>query len=160
MVITNILELYPQYSMIIAVQPIHPHERRYSWKLLDGQLVTSLPNPLKNKAVPMIAFIRRLLAICVLSTLYIVSDAQPVESSTSKEPKPYRVSTSGKQITVKSTKNIHTVMLWTSDGNRVLEQREINNNSCTFTLPVNNRLYFLMVTLAGGKVYTEKIGVR
>jgi hypothetical protein len=51
-------------------------------------------------------------------------------------------------------------MLWTTGGNRVIEQKEINSISYTFTIPVNQKSFFLMVGLADGKVYTEKIGIR
>ena len=105
--------------------------------------------------------IRRLSAIAFLSILFIVSQAQPVnDSSFKKEVKVYKILTSGKQITIKSTKNIKHIMLWTTDGHRVVEQKEINNSSYTFTIPVNQKTFFLMVGLTNGKIYTEKIGLR
>ncbi|MBL7748465.1 MAG: hypothetical protein JNM19_13595, partial [Chitinophagaceae bacterium] len=89
------------------------------------------------------------------------AQAQPVTNTPAiKESKPYKVLTSGKQITIRSTKEIKHVMLWTSGGNRLVEQREINNTSYTFTIPVSGSYFFLMVGLAGGKIYTEKIGLQ
>lgn len=112
----------------------------------------------------MVLTIRRLLAVAFLSLFVMVSSAQPVNNpvdpATVKETKPYRVLTSGKQITIKSIKEISHVMVWTSGGNRVVEQKEINNTSYTFTIPVTQKTFFLMIGLAGGKIYTEKIGVR
>ena len=51
-------------------------------------------------------------------------------------------------------------MLWTTGGNRLVEQREINNSAFTFTIPVSGKYFFLMLTLTNGKVYTEKIGLQ
>ena len=105
----------------------------------------------------MLSAFRRLSGIILLSVLMIVSQAQPPAK---KETKPYKVITTGKQITIKSSKDIQHVMLWTTSGHRVLEQREINSNSYTFTIPVNEKVYFLMVGLNDRKIYTEKISVQ
>jgi hypothetical protein len=51
-------------------------------------------------------------------------------------------------------------MLWTISGHRVVEQKEINAPSCSFVIPINDKFYFLMVGLEGGKIYTEKIGIQ
>ncbi|HMU45444.1 MAG TPA: hypothetical protein PKC72_03700 [Chitinophagaceae bacterium] len=99
----------------------------------------------------------RLLAIVSFSLFSLVSQAQG-DSKEKKEPKPYKVLTSGKQITIKSNKDISHVMLWTSRGNRVIEQREINSGSFSFTIPINDKFFFLMVGMNDGKVYTQKIG--
>ena len=109
----------------------------------------------------MASSLRRLLAVASLSVLFFVSRAQPsINQSVKKENRPYKVLTSGKQVTIKSSRNIQHVMLWTSNGHRVVEQREINAESCTFTIPVNEKIFFLMVGLEGGKIYTEKIRVQ
>jgi len=108
----------------------------------------------------MLSRIRPLFAASLLSLLFIVAQSQPVaETPENKEAKPYKVYTEGKQITIKSLKNINQVMLWTSSGNRVVEQKNINNSYYTFTIPVTHNAFYLMISLAGGKVYTEKIGV-
>ena len=104
---------------------------------------------------------KRLMAILSLSVCMLSLQAQPVASNTiSKESKPYKVLTSGKQITIKSSKDIKSVMLWTDGGHRLVEQREINASSYSFTIPVNGRFFFLMVGLENGKIYTEKIGIQ
>lgn len=100
--------------------------------------------------------IRRLIAVATLSLLFFVAHAQPDK----QEIKPYKVLTSGKQITIKSTKDIHHLMLWTTGGNRVVEAKEINKSSYSFTIPVNQKAFYLMIGLEGGRVYTEKIGLR
>lgn len=105
--------------------------------------------------------IRRLLAVVILSLSLFVSQAQPDSKlPEKKETKPYKILTSGKQITIKSTKDINHVMLWTTGGNRVVEQKEINKGSYTINIPVNQKTFFLMIGLVGGKIYTEKIGIQ
>jgi hypothetical protein len=103
----------------------------------------------------------RLLVVAILSLSIFELQAQPDGPfPEKKETKPYKVLTSGKQITIKSVKDINHVMLWTTGGNRVVEQKEINKSSFTFTIPVNQNAFYLMIGLVGGKIYTEKIGVR
>lgn len=104
----------------------------------------------------MASSVRRLSALVILSAFFYASHAQPVK----KEIRPYKIFTSGKQISIKSNKNIQHVMLWTSSGHRVVEQREINAGSFTFIIPINEKIFFLMVGLQGGKIYTEKIGIQ
>ncbi|MBP8114084.1 MAG: hypothetical protein KAY50_01945 [Chitinophagaceae bacterium] len=100
--------------------------------------------------------IRRLVAVATLSLLFFVSQAQPEKQIV----KPYKILTSGKQITIKSTKDINHIMLWTTGGYRVVEQKDINKASYTFNIPVNQKTFFLMIGLVGGKIYTERIGLR
>ncbi len=108
----------------------------------------------------MASSLRRLLAVAVLSVLFFVSQAQPAgNQSIKKETRPYKILSSGKQITIKSSRNILHIMLWTTTGHRIIEQREINTGSYTFTIPVNEKIFFLMIGLEGGKIYTEKIGI-
>ncbi len=105
--------------------------------------------------------VRRLLAVASLSVVVIASQAQPASNETAvKEIKPYKLLTSGRQITIKSTRNIKNVMLWTTSGYRVVEQREINNSSFMLNMPVNQKTFFLMIGLENGKIYTEKIGIQ
>ena len=112
----------------------------------------------------MFTSVRRLLAAALLSCLFVLGKAQPPvdpgDPAVKKENRPYKVLTSGKQVTIKSSKNINHIMLWTSGGNRVVEQKEINASSFTFTIPVSEKVYFLMVGLTDGKIYTEKIGLQ
>jgi hypothetical protein len=75
-------------------------------------------------------------------------------------PKPFKILTSGKQITLKSNATIKSVMVWTASGHRVIEQKEVNSTSYTFNLTIEERVFFVMVQLQDGKLYTEKIGVK
>src|SRR5690349_19883623 len=105
------------------------------------------------------SMLRRLLAIAFLSLSTITFSQAQISENSNKEPRPYKVSNNGRQVTLKSSKNIQHVMLWTTDGHRVVEQKDVNSNSCSFTVPVSNKLFFLMVGFDNGKVYTEKIGL-
>ncbi|MGQ0737514.1 MAG: hypothetical protein ACT4OJ_00485 [Bacteroidota bacterium] len=98
----------------------------------------------------------RLLAVAALSVLIMTGQAQ----TAAKETRPYKVLTSGRQLTIKSIKTIQHIMLWTTGGDRVVEQKDINNNSFTTDIPISRKAFFLMVGLANGKVYTEKIGIQ
>ncbi len=111
----------------------------------------------------MMNVIRRLLAVVSLSVVIFAAQAQQVkiEAQTNKQSgKPYKLLTSGRQITIKCSKNIMHVMLWTASGYRVVEQKEINNNFFVLDIPVSQRVFFLMIGLSDGKIYTEKIGIQ
>ncbi|PZR29712.1 MAG: hypothetical protein DI535_00980 [Citrobacter freundii] len=97
----------------------------------------------------------------MLSTLMM--EAQPnftAAAETNKPAKPYRIQTSGKQITIKSTKDIRNVMVWSAGGNRIVEQKDINADSYTFRLTVNEKILFIRIQLTDGKVYSERLGIR
>jgi len=105
--------------------------------------------------------IRSLSAILFLFVLAITSHAQPAVGEAAKKLiKPYKLLASGRQITIKSNKHIEHVMLWTTNGNRIVEQREINNNFFVINIPMNQKIFFLMIGMTGGKIYTEKIGIQ
>jgi len=99
--------------------------------------------------------VARLVAVILFTVSFLSIKAQ----SSKKDTKPYRVITSGRQLTIKSNKTINNIMVWTTDGNRVVEQKNINNNSFTIDIPVYRKAFYLMIGLTNGKIYTEKIGV-
>jgi hypothetical protein len=99
--------------------------------------------------------------IIIVSCLSVFSYAQPVAvSETTKTNKPYKILTSGKQITVKSTKDIKSIMAWTASGHRIVEQKEVNATSFSFTVNVSEKVFFVMIQFEGSKPFTEKIGVQ
>ena len=112
------------------------------------------------------SIVRKALLLSAIACLSYFSEAQssgiPISASnhTEKTFKPYRILTSGKQVTVKSTKNIKTLMVWTSGGHRIVEEKNLNVNSYSFRIQVNEKVFFVMVQLADGKTYSEKIGVQ
>ncbi len=105
-------------------------------------------------------------ALCRLFAVFLIllalsgnSSAQP--ESSSKAIKPYKILTSGKQVTVKSTRAIQHIMVWTASGHRIVEQRGINATTYSFNVgSAKEKAFFLMIQYETGKPYTEKIGVR
>lgn len=106
-----------------------------------------------------IYLIRRLGFILLFSGIICTAFSQSDDDFTKKFAKPYRILTSGKQITVKSTEDIKSILAWTSSGHRIIEQKEVNASSYSFRVNVNERVFFVMLELKGNKRYTEKIGV-
>jgi len=107
--------------------------------------------------------IRRLFPLIALLFSTLMMEAQPAFTAAAEinnPAKPYRIQTSGKQITIKSTKDIKTVMVWSAGGNRILEQKDINTDSYNFRLTVNEKVLFIRIQLIDGKVYSERIGIR
>jgi hypothetical protein len=103
---------------------------------------------------------RRLLSVLVFVSISFLTLAQPAEDPSKKIKKPYRVHTSGKQVTVKSTKNIKNIMVWTASGHRIVEQKDVNAATYTFNVTsVREKIFFVMVQYEGSKPFTEKIGV-
>jgi hypothetical protein len=99
----------------------------------------------------------RFASLLIITCLSVITYGQP----STEAKKPYKIHTNGKQVTVKSTKNIKSVMVWTASGHRIVEQKEINNTSFTFdTTAAAEKVFFLMIQYEGSKPFTEKIGVR
>ena len=108
-------------------------------------------------------FVRRLMTLVVITLLSVFTYAQPVpgnQPENSKTIKPYKILTSGKQITVKSTKEIKNIMVWTASGHRIVEEKEINNTSFSFSINISEKVFFVMIQFEGSKPFTEKIGVQ
>jgi len=115
------------------------------------------------------SIVRKAILLSLLASAPFIISAQPDKpakgippSSTETESnaKPYRILTSGKTVTIRSAKNIKSVMVWTSAGHRIIEEKNLNTGNYTFRVTVNEKLFFLMVQLIDGKTYSEKIGVQ
>jgi hypothetical protein len=110
--------------------------------------------------------IRKLAVIAFFTCIVSASMAQDpgpknkLPSAERTESKPFRILTNGKQITVQSSKNIIKIIVWTSSGNRFVEQSNIEASSYNFTIPAKEKFVFMMLELQGGKRFTEKIGVQ
>lgn len=109
------------------------------------------------------SMIRVWIAAMALTLLPLLLPAQGRDaiatSETTANAKPYRILTSGKQITIKSTRDIKSVMVWTPGGHRIIEQKDINASNYSFRVTVDQKYIFVMVQLVDGKVYSEKIGL-
>jgi hypothetical protein len=134
--------------MIIVVLATRPHSN-YLFEAIK-------PIHLKPGSMRVV---RRLITVIIVACLSALSYSQALPAP-SKEPKPYKILTSGKQITIKSAKNIKSIMVWTASGHRIVEQQEINASSYTFNVNVNEKYFFVMIHLDGMKPFTEKIGVQ
>jgi len=108
--------------------------------------------------------IRKVAAIAVficISAFSLAQDPGPKIKSPEKTfVKPFRVLTNGQRITIQSSKNISNVIVWTSSGNRFVEQTNIETPSFNFTIPSKEKCVFMVLELQGGRRYTEKIGVQ
>ena len=110
--------------------------------------------------------IRKLAVIAFFTCIVSASMAQDpgpekkLPSAERIESKPFRTLTNGKQITVQSSKNISKIIVWTSTGNRFVEQSNLEVSSYNFTIPAKEKFVFMMLELQGGKRFTEKIGVQ
>jgi hypothetical protein len=101
------------------------------------------------------------MATIAVAFLSLTVQAQPVNIAISEKPaaKPYRIQTSGKQITIKSTKDIKSIIIWTAGGHRIVEHKDVNNPVYSFRITVREKIFFLRLQLKDGKTYSEKFGV-
>jgi hypothetical protein len=110
--------------------------------------------------------IRKLAVIAFFTCIVSASMAQDpgpknkLSSTEITESKPFRILTNGNQITVQTNKSISKIIVWTSGGNRFVEQSNVEASSYNFTIPAKEKFVFMMLELQGGKRFTEKIGVR
>jgi hypothetical protein len=81
------------------------------------------------------------------------------EELKSPAAKPFKILTNGKQVIIQSKQNLKSIMVWTASGHRVVEQKEINATSYSFTLSIKEMIFFLLLETAEGKRYTEKLGI-
>ncbi|MCC7400586.1 MAG: hypothetical protein IT214_03785 [Chitinophagaceae bacterium] len=118
----------------------------------------------------------RLFSLCIAACAICALFVYPVHAQDDPGPgkirpiaerkvnKPFKVLTSGKQITIKSTdneNNLRQILVWTSTGHRIVEQHEMDVPSFDFSVSgINERVFFLMVEFKNGKRFSEKIGVR
>lgn len=107
-------------------------------------------------------FILKAILVFTLFCFACIINAQNISSRTEliKAPKPYKILTQGKQITIQSKQEIKSLMVWTSGGHRIVEAKKVMNTSYTFNVPSKEKLVFMMTELSDGKKYTEKIGIK
>jgi len=105
----------------------------------------------------MVAF----MCTCLASFSFAQTTSPRGQSAISEktEKKPFKILNNGKKITVQSSKNIKTILVWTSSGHRIIEQQDLNISNYSFDIPAKEKILFLRVELDNGKMYTQKIGV-
>ena len=110
-------------------------------------------------------FIRKAILVFVLFGVTYIINAQgntfkSPEARTAAAAKPYKVLTNGKQITIQSKQNLKSLMVWTSSGHRIVEEKELKTDSYSFTIPSKEKVCFAVIETMEGKRFTEKIGVK
>ncbi len=71
---------------------------------------------------------------------------------------PYKVLTTGNQVTVKCLRAIRTIMAWNTGGTRILEKSP-HTSVFSFRVATTHKIIFLRIQLEDGKTYSEKIGL-
>jgi hypothetical protein len=101
------------------------------------------------------------IAFCISAISIAQPDSTPMHSPITEKPvvKPYKILTSGRHITIQSNKDIARIMVWTSSGNRFVEQNNVNAPSYSFNITIRERFYFMLLEFKDGKRYTDKFGV-
>jgi hypothetical protein len=138
---------------VLATRPSQHYPLKNKNKFIKNQIWYSMT------LLPIRGFMTFILVAC----LSVFSHAQPApanEGENTSANKPYKILTLGKQITVKSTKEIKSIMVWTASGHRIVEQKEVNATSFSFNINVSEKVFFVMIRLEGAKPFTEKIGVQ
>ena len=107
------------------------------------------------------------LAVAAFFMIVITSHAQKddyvpkIKTVTEKKvTKPYKILTSGKRITIQSKNNIKRILVWSSSGHRIVEQHELDVPSYNFTIPGDEKIFFLMLETNNGNRYTDKFGTQ
>ena len=108
-------------------------------------------------------FIRKAVLFFALFSATYVINAQGSSSRNTEinsPAKPFKVLTNGKQITIQSRQNLKSLVVWTSSGHRIVEEKDLKTNSYSFSVPAKEKVVFIMVETAEGKRFTEKMGVK
>lgn len=110
-------------------------------------------------------FIRKAtLVFTLVSITYLIHGQKAPGGTTIEEAysaaKPYKVLTNGKQITIQAKQNLRSLMVWTSSGHRIVEEKELKTASYSFTVPSKDKVFFIMIETVEGKRFTEKMGVK
>lgn len=109
--------------------------------------------------------IRLLLTFFVFTTFTMAGFSQKpspktiAENSVSRAKKPFKILTSGRTITIKSTNNLKNIMIWTSQGNRVVEQKDIRQTQFTYNATISENVFFILVEMESGERFTERVGI-
>jgi hypothetical protein len=108
-------------------------------------------------------FIRKaVLVFALFSAAYIINGQGNTARNTeiNSTAKPFKILTNGKQITIQSKQNLKSLMVWTSSGHRIVEEKGLKSNSYSFTVPAKEKVVFIMIETTEGKRFTEKMGVK
>ena len=108
--------------------------------------------------------LKAILVFALFGATYIINaqgnSSKGSEVTTTASAKPYKVLTNGKQITIQSKQNLKSLMVWSSSGHRIVEEKELKTTSYSFTVPLKEKICFISIETIEGKRFTEKIGVK
>lgn len=107
-----------------------------------------------------VLFILFLLQVLAQDGFSQKNNGTPVsKTQTSLSKKPYKILTSGRSITIKSSSNLKNLMIWTSQGNRVVEQKEIRQPQFTYNATIRENVFFILIEMESGERFTERVGI-
>jgi len=78
----------------------------------------------------------------------------------SSNSKPFKLLTSGSQVTVQAKQNLVRITVWKANGQRLLDKEGLSSTQFSFTSNNGDRFYFIMLELADGSRFTEKLGLQ
>jgi hypothetical protein len=106
--------------------------------------------------------LKAILVFALFSVTYMINGQgnSSRNSELANPVKPFKVLTNGKQITIQSKQNFKSIMVWTSSGHRIVEEKEVNAPNYSFTVPSKEKFVFMMAEMTDGKRFTEKICVK
>ena len=100
----------------------------------------------------------------LLSSFPAYTHAQPEKNDrippVRETAKVFKVLTNGKRITIKANEDLKTLIVWTTSGHRIIEQKDINAPSYTFQITVKEKIFYVLAETVSGKRGTEKVGIR
>ena len=110
-------------------------------------------------------FIRRAILVfalfCTACFIHGQGDSKrDLPPTASAAPKPYKVLTSGRQITIQSKQNLKSLLVWTASGHRIVEEKQFPSTTYSFTVPAKEKYFYMVIETAEGKRFTEKMGVK
>lgn len=101
-----------------------------------------------------------LVCFLIIESGFSQSPSGSTPASEIKKTLPFKVLTSGKKVTIQSQKDIKNIIAWTSSGNRMVEQRNIDVRQYTFTVPPRENVVFVLLEMEDGSRYTHKIAIQ
>lgn len=108
------------------------------------------------------SFIRKAILVFVLFCTTVITWGQgsPVPNPIATTNKPYKVLTSGRQITIQSKQSLKSLLVWSASGHRIVEEKQLPSNNYSFTVPAKEKFFYMVIETAEGKRFTEKMGVK
>ena len=110
-------------------------------------------------------FIRKAIFVFVLFCTACFTNGQAgsareAQGTASVVPKPYKVLTNGRQITIQSKQNLRSLLVWSASGHRIVEEKQLPSTTYIFTIPAKEKVFYMVIETAEGKRFTEKMGVK